>query len=81
MGVVWNWSTRCQIRNNSTDVVGARANARHYVEFRIRPQTCLIALKPERPLNSVRREKAALFQWVQFPPGKMLQPETPGAAI
>jgi len=29
----------------------------------------------------VRRAKAALFQWVQIPPGKMLQPEATGATI
>lgn len=29
----------------------------------------------------VRREKAALFQWVQTPPGKMLQPEATGAVM
>ena len=29
----------------------------------------------------VRREKAALSQWVQSPPGKMLQPEAIGATM
>jgi len=29
----------------------------------------------------VRRAKAALFQWVQAPPGDMLQPEATGAAM
>ena len=29
----------------------------------------------------VRRAKAALFQWVQVPPGKMLQPEATGATM
>jgi len=41
-----------------------------------------------RPLRSVayvrfqvRREKAALHQWVQIPPGEMLQPEATGAVM
>ena len=29
----------------------------------------------------VRRAKAALFQWVQIPPGEMLQPEATGATM
>ena len=29
----------------------------------------------------VRRDKAALFQWVQVPPGEMLQPEVTGAVM
>ena len=29
----------------------------------------------------VRRDKAALFQWVKAPPGKLLQPEAPGATM
>jgi len=29
----------------------------------------------------VRRAKAALFQWVQIPPGNMLQPEVTGAIM
>ena len=29
----------------------------------------------------VRREKAALYQWVQVPPGAMLQPEATGAIV
>ncbi|HKQ88501.1 MAG TPA: hypothetical protein VJS43_17215, partial [Candidatus Acidoferrales bacterium] len=29
----------------------------------------------------VRREKAALFQWVQGPPGDSLQPEAIGAVM
>ena len=32
-------------------------------------------------LMGVRRAKAALFQWVQIPPGKMLQPEATGATM
>ena len=35
----------------------------------------------EGPLRGVRREKAALFQWVQIPPGETLQPEATGAGI
>src|SRR6516225_4564582 len=34
-----------------------------------------------RPVNHVRRDKAALFQWVQGPPGDSLQPETTGAGM
>jgi len=29
----------------------------------------------------VRRAKAALFQWMQIPPGDMLQPEATGATM
>ena len=29
----------------------------------------------------VRRDKAALFQWVQAPPGDSLQPEATGAGM
>jgi hypothetical protein len=29
----------------------------------------------------VRREKAALYQWVKGPPGEMLQPEATGAIV
>jgi hypothetical protein len=29
--------------------------------------------------TGVRRAKAALFQWVQIPPGELLQPEATGA--
>ena len=29
----------------------------------------------------VRREKAALSQWVKAPPGKLLQPEATGATM
>ena len=29
----------------------------------------------------VRRAKAALFQWVQVPPGNLLQPEATGATM
>ena len=29
--------------------------------------------------HGVRREKAALSQWVKAPPGEMLQPEATGA--
>ena len=29
----------------------------------------------------VRRAKAALFQWVQIPPGELLQPEATGAGM
>jgi len=31
--------------------------------------------------NGVRREKAALFQWVQVPPGDSLPPEAIGAVM
>src|ERR1700739_4323987 len=31
--------------------------------------------------SHVRREKAALFQWVQGPPGDSLQPEAAGAGM
>src|ERR1700757_2575968 len=31
--------------------------------------------------NHVRRDKAALFQWVQGPPGDSLQPEAIGAVM
>jgi hypothetical protein len=34
-----------------------------------------------RSATGVRREKAALFQWVQAPPGEMLQPEATGAVM
>ena len=33
------------------------------------------------PRLYVRREKAALYQWVQVPPGAMLQPEATGAIV
>jgi hypothetical protein len=32
-------------------------------------------------LVGVRREKAALFQWVKAPPGEVLQPEATGAVV
>lgn len=31
--------------------------------------------------KGVRRDKAVLFQWVQVPPGEVLQPEATGAAV
>ena len=34
-----------------------------------------------RTANHVRRDKAALFQWVQGPPGDSLQPEATGAGM
>ena len=33
------------------------------------------------PAHHVRRDKAALFQWVQGPPGDSLQPEAIGAVM
>jgi hypothetical protein len=31
--------------------------------------------------HGVRRDKAALSQWVQVPPGELLQPEATGATV
>jgi hypothetical protein len=47
------------------------------------------SLGPRRPVadisimsgSTVRRDKAALFQWVQAPPGQSLQPEATGAVM
>src|SRR6202035_4073714 len=36
---------------------------------------------PPRSAFPVRRDKAALFQWVQAPPGDSLQPEATGAGM
>jgi len=74
-----------------SDIVIRRKNG---FDFRCRVRGC--SLLDQRPVSAqlghpagsrrttaihVRRDKAALFQWVRGPPGDPLQPEAPGAGM
>ena len=47
----------------------------------LRCKTGIPRLASGRSATGVRRVKAALSQWVQVPPGNLLQPEATGATV